>query len=136
MLDLRGQHGNLRIIGAYFDPASKLEQKRSVEMLKPLITKDCHCIVCGDFTFVMNQHDRISKSDAHPSDRNDLPVATVWRDLLSSSLTEWEQPEMTCESSLSFSRVDRVYTNLGDAECAACVQYFLDAASNPKTIGE
>ena len=136
VLRLRGKEGSLSIVCVYGDPSCKTQIVKQCQAAWNAVSLDSHCIVAGDFNFVTCNHDRISKKDARATGDNDRAISDKWRHMAeSSALQEWEQEHMTCESSFAHSRIDRVYSNVSDAE-AICFESFCQTCGHKRHLSD
>ena len=123
-LHLQGAQGSLSIIAVYCDPGHQGRQKQQLSSISQAIDPMSHCLVAGDFNFVVSEHDRIVKATCKKTGAQDKAVAEKWRQVCdNNSLKEWGDTGMTCESSSSLSRIDRIYSNIHDADVLSCGTY-------------
>jgi hypothetical protein len=117
-LEFRGASGRLHVYAIYLSPDSPEEREQQLKQLVGIIDPKVHNILAGDFNFVTNDCDRISKVDGEGhSDAADRRNAVVWKGLADThDLREFQQEEFTCENSYGWSKIDRIYTNLHAAE--------------------
>ena len=113
-LELDGPAGSLHIYAVYLHPSNKVSQAASIRKLSSVLKSDIHNIVSGDFNFVMQAYDRISKTDAECTGSRELDCSSskVWQNALNGiPLNDFEQNRFTYEGSWGWSKLDRAYTN-------------------------
>jgi hypothetical protein len=112
-LMMEGPHGRLHIYVVYFDPSCKTNQIDCISAISAVLDPLAHSLILGDFNFVENASDRFIKETATWSLGQDGRVAKAWASKMTSKgITEWSQDELTCETGICLSRIDRVYSSL------------------------
>ena len=109
-LELDGPVGSLHIYAVYLHPSNKVSQAASIRKLSSVLKSDIHNIVSGDFNFVMQAYDRISKTDAECTGSRELDCSSskVWQNALNGiPLNEFKQNRFTYEGSWGWSKLDR-----------------------------
>ena len=117
-LEFSGVKGCLHVYAIYLSPDDPCDRDKQMKNLADVMDPMVHNIVAGDFNFVENACDRINKSGGECLDNAaDRRNATTWRGVAESChLKEFSQDGFTCENSYGWSRLDRVFTNLHNAD--------------------
>lgn len=112
-LRLRGLAGILHIFVCYFDPSCMTNQVASIKRIAGLISSSAHTLILGDFNFVHSDADHFVKASGKWSMGESKVVDEAWRRQISSKgIVEWGQDMLTCETGITISRIDRVYSSL------------------------
>ena len=120
-LEFSGATGRLHVYAIYLSPDDPGKRDEELRRLAEVLGPSVHNILAGDFNFVTNDGDRISKGDgACNSGAADKRNAGKWKGIASKfDLKEFQQEAYTCENSYGWSKIDRVYTNLHTADLCA-----------------
>ena len=117
-LEFSGAAGRLHVYAIYLSPDSPEERDAQIMQLASILDRTVHNMIAGDFNFVSNDCDRMSKVDGESrSNAADNRNAMTWQRMLhEGGLQEFQQSEFTCENSYGWSKIDRIYTNLHVAD--------------------
>ncbi len=118
-LRLEGPQGCLDIFVLYLTTGNNAEAKDERAKQARLLARhiapqsDRLSLVLGDFNFVTEKEDRVSKASGQCSGTYDLQEKELFEDILwkPKGFNELRQPHFTHESGLARSRLDRVYSN-------------------------
>ena len=118
-LALDGPNGALDIFVAYMtsgsDQTAKLERKQQIGLIKDHMRdkSEALTVLAGDFNFVSNKDDRISKSDGNSSGDRDKEESELFNRIFVDQhrLFELEQDNFTHACSQARSKIDRAYMN-------------------------
>ena len=103
----------------------------SISLRTPL-----HNVVAGDFNFIENSTDRISKVTAEMPKTEDRRVSEKWKQHISKhNFQEFEQYQYTCEHSHEWSRIDRIYTDLHPA-ILLCAKSFCTVLTHSRQLSD
>ena len=116
-LRLEGNRGKVCILPVYLDPSSVEEQIKQIQAIETCIDDSALNIVAGDFNFVVQCGDRITISSGNVCAEGDKRQTYDWERMSKKrKLLEFEQSSYTCENSHGWSRIDRVYTSMHQAD--------------------
>ena len=107
----------LDIYSCYLPADSATLRRRAIQVLGRAISQNTHSLILGDFNFVSGEGDRFVWEHGRNKWQTECdPEARIWQDTFSgdSSLREIFQPSMTFKHTRFTSRIDRIYSNLGD----------------------
>ena len=112
-LRLAGPEGQFHIYVCYFDPASKSKQCDCIKNMAGFVQPSAHSLFVGDFNFVHAAADHYVKDTGVWSMGDSKVVDDTWqRRIASLGIHEWAQDLLTCETGITISRLDRVYSSL------------------------
>ena len=117
MLKLFSPKGCLTIIAVYLHPSDTAQKMHALDTLANLPVASLGTVFFGgDWNFVTANHDRFCRQTLAHTGNKDATLAKRWRDIQHAlHLVELHQDHHTFASSLTFSRIDRIYTNLHPA---------------------
>ena len=117
MLKLFSPKGCLTIIAVYLHPSDTAQKMHALDTLANLPVASLGTVFFGgDWNFVTANHDRFCRQTLAHTGNKDATLAKRWRDIQHAlHLVELHQDHHTFASSLTFSRIDRIDTNLHPA---------------------
>eukprot|EP00973_Karenia_brevis_P019279 2643783-Karenia_brevis.AAC.1 len=120
VLRLRGSAGGFDIWVCYLSATATEGRIESIERMSSNIAckSEVTSLVFGDFNFTEHKLDRFQKNAGQWSGHNNRGETLAWNRsmVLKHGFAEWEQDQMTCETGVVLSRIDRVYCNQHVAE--------------------
>ena len=136
-LEFSGSKGCLHVYAIYLSPEDPGERDKQLRRLADVIDPAVHNLITGDFNFVANDCDRINKSDGscHNNAADKRNAATFKEVAATCSLKEFAQDEFTCENSYGWSRIDRLYTNLHDADLCS-MRFACNLLEHPRHLSD
>ena len=118
MLKLFSPKGCLTIIAVYLHPSDTAQKMHALDTLAnlPVASLGTVFLFGGDWNFVTANHDRFCRQTLAHTGNKDATLAKRWRDMQHAlHLVELHQDHHTFASSFTFSRMDRIDTNLHPA---------------------
>ena len=123
LLELRGDEGALNLCCIHVDPALNTAGKKqfldNVRRAIP-VNDGVHSILCGDFNYDSDVHDRMDCEHGHYCG-SPGPVQAkfdqLFGDLAELDTQDFTHRNMRDDAVVAFSRIDRVYTSLHPALC-------------------
>ena len=114
-LRLRGKQWNLDLWVCYLDCHEEKARTDSIRRIAEQFSRqsDALSVMFGDFNFTSDLHDRFQKhSGKWSGDTNAENASALVNQICNPfGVSEWGQPEHTCEIGIVRSRIDRVYAN-------------------------
>jgi hypothetical protein len=108
----------LHLFAVYLDPSNANDRIATMRSMRAAVAPNTHNIIAGDLNFTFNPQERLSFGGEAGSP-TDIDVACVaeW-DLLftDAGFKEFHQPGFTCKHSFGFSKLDKVFSDMFNAE--------------------